>query len=173
MELDNIITRRRSRIEPGLGFTLLELLIVVVIIALGMALVVAKLAPGGESAYREATRLAAILEYAGTRARTTGLPLAFQLNEGGYRFQELSEQWREVGMGTSEPLRPRKLPADINLRQVGAGPTREDSPQLPTIVLPVAGLATRFTLRLASSTAVYDLNGDVGGRVTITSHPAP
>ena len=69
------------------GFTLLELMIVVAIIALATAGVSLALRDGSESALdREALRLSALLEAARAQSRTSGLPVVWRHTNQGFEF---------------------------------------------------------------------------------------
>jgi general secretion pathway protein H len=92
------------------GFTLLELLVVVAIIAVAAAGVsFAVRDAAGNTLEREAQRLAALLESARARSRLTGQPVRWVAGEGGFRFEglprdALPQQWlsgdtRVVGRG--------------------------------------------------------------------------
>lgn len=161
------------------GFTLLELLIVILVMALGFALVAAGLSSGRSPAQVEALRLAAVLEYAGMRARTTGQALAWQSRGDGYFFRRFDERWREIGAEEDAEdgglLRPRHLPAGVSLQRV-VSPAEslelsQDADHPPALLLPPAGLAPRFVLRLVSAGAIHEVQGDVAGRVAAVTPP--
>jgi general secretion pathway protein H len=72
------------------GFTLLELLVVVAIIAIASAGVAFALRDaGGDPLDREAQRLAALLESARARSRLSGQPVRWVADEAGFRFEGL------------------------------------------------------------------------------------
>ena len=78
--------------RPGAaaGFTLLELLVVVAIIAIGSAGVGLAMRDGAASQLeREAQRLAALLESARAQSRTTGVPVRWRVQPPGFRFEGL------------------------------------------------------------------------------------
>lgn len=81
------------------GFTLLELLVVVAIIAMASAGVTLALRDSADTQLeREAQRLAALLESARAQSRTSGRPVQWRVVEGGFRFdglppRTLPEQW--------------------------------------------------------------------------------
>jgi general secretion pathway protein H len=78
-------TRRRPA-----GFTLLELLVVLAIIALATAGVAFALRDAaGDPLEREGQRLAALLESARARSRLSGQPVRWVAGEGGFRFEGL------------------------------------------------------------------------------------
>jgi general secretion pathway protein H len=85
--------------RSALGFTLVELLVVVAIIAIGSAGVSFALRDSqGAQLEREGQRLAALLESARAQSRATGVPVRWQATEGGFRFEGLDpgtlpDQW--------------------------------------------------------------------------------
>lgn len=79
------MTLRRAR-----GFTLLELLVVVSIMALATAGVGLALRDGSQqSLEREGERLAALLESARAQSRASGVLVRWRAVEGGFRFDGL------------------------------------------------------------------------------------
>lgn len=85
---------RRNR-----GFTLLELLVVVAIMAIATAGVSFALRDSAATQLdREAQRLSALLESARAQSRTSGLPVRWLAQPGGFRFEglppgTLPERW--------------------------------------------------------------------------------
>jgi general secretion pathway protein H len=76
-----------------LGFTLLELLVVLAIIALGTAGVGFAMRDGAQSQLeREAMRLSALLESARARSQMTGAPVRWQATATGFVFTGLQPQ---------------------------------------------------------------------------------
>ena len=74
----------------GRGFTLLELLVVVAIIAIASAGVsLAMRDAGATQLEREAQRLAALLESARAQSRGSGMPVRWRAVTGGFRFEGL------------------------------------------------------------------------------------
>jgi len=81
------MARVKSRLP---GFTLLELLVVVAIIAIGSAGVSFALRDAeGAQLEREAQRLAALLESARSQSRLSGQPVRWRVNEGAFTFDGL------------------------------------------------------------------------------------
>ena len=77
------LLRRQAR-----GFTLIELMVVVTIIAIGSAGVVFALRDSAATQLeREGLRLAALLESARAQSRTSGQPVRWRAVEGGFRFE--------------------------------------------------------------------------------------
>lgn len=76
--------------RAALGFTLVELLVVVAIIAIASAGVSFALRDSqGAQLEREGQRLAALLESARAQSRATGVPVRWQATENGFRFDGL------------------------------------------------------------------------------------
>ena len=72
------------------GFTLIELMVVVAIVALGTALVSLALPDGDQRALaRDGTRLAALLESARAQSRVAGVPVHWRVTASGFAFDGL------------------------------------------------------------------------------------
>jgi general secretion pathway protein H len=90
-------SKARSR-----GFTLLELLVVLVIVALVSVGVGFSMRDSSQVQLdREAERLAALLESARARSQVSGVPVRWRAQPGGFRFEglaatELPQQWLDA-----------------------------------------------------------------------------
>ena len=91
------------------GFTLLELLVVVAIIAIATAGVsFAVRDSGGTQLDREAARLAALLESARAQSRTSGVAVRWHATDAGFRFDGLPPgalpgHWLNAGTSVAQP----------------------------------------------------------------------
>ena len=114
-------TRRRQKLRtgsPDSGFTLIEVLVVVVVIGIVSSIVLISLniIADDRDLQRESRRLASLLELAVDEAELQGREFGIEFVRQGYRFVEydpLFERWAEV-IG-DEVLGPRRLPEDYEL----------------------------------------------------------
>lgn len=105
------------------GFTLLELLVVVAIIAMATTTVTLALRDSGQTQLeREAQRLAALLESARAQSRTSGVPVRWRASPQGFYFDGLArntlpERWLDARTTVAaqaelilgpEPMLPRQ-----------------------------------------------------------------
>jgi general secretion pathway protein H len=90
------------------GFTLLELLVVVALVALATAGVgLALRDTAGNPLEREGQRLVALLEQARAQARATGVPLRWQAGAEGFTLGTSHRPWLTPGTtATVEPPQP-------------------------------------------------------------------
>jgi general secretion pathway protein H len=100
------------------GFTLIEILVVVAIIAIVTAAVVLSMGVIGDDrdSRTEVRRLATLIEVAQDEATMQGREFGLELLTGGYRFVEydpLAVQW--VDIPGDETLRPRNLSEGVTI----------------------------------------------------------
>lgn len=101
------------------GFTLIEALVVVTIIALLASLVAVKLAPDArQSVANEGAQLAALLTHARHEAIATGVPLAWQRTEAGYQFLQRGPDRKWQPMDGDASLRARALPTGVSVASI-------------------------------------------------------
>ncbi|OQW94154.1 MAG: type II secretion system protein GspH [Beggiatoa sp. IS2] len=154
------------------GFTLLELLVVLVIIGIILSFATLSISSGGPSAVleRETQRLISLLTLASQEAILQGTEFGLSFTEHGYQFFTLQDQRWQV-LKQDDLLRPRVFATDLRLALEVEGETvvldaiDKDTPQL--LVLS-GGELTPFTLTLTSVDSVsYRLTGEVTGALAV------
>lgn len=104
------------------GFTLLELLLVIAIIAMATAGVSLALRDSAQSQLEmEAQRLAAVLDAARAQARATGVAVRWKTSDSGYTLDGKFVIWQYPGIAAEAPpqglvLGPEPLMARASLR---------------------------------------------------------
>nr|VFK21280.1 MAG: general secretion pathway protein H [Candidatus Kentron sp. LPFa] len=155
------------------GFTLLELMIVIVIVGIASTMAIASFDFGGSMHIKtEARRLVDLMRLAIDESIITGSNLGFELTSNGYRFFRLeydeqgTKNWRVLE--TDGVLRPRILPDFAIITPMDADsatevemPTGEGSDDIswPRIVFLSSGEITPFQLSMS------DLNGKEAYRI--------
>lgn len=172
--LRTIRPRRAGAAERAHGFTLLEILVVVLVVGIVFSLAIVAFRDDiDERLKTEAQRLAALLTLAGQEAVLQAREVAVVFTPQGYRFQLLDEgKWVD---STDRMFRPRQLAEDMTLLieiegyAVKAAPDAEEEP--PRIYLLSSGEMTPFELSLKHkhSTATYQLRGDISGELLLGS----
>ena len=115
---------RRGNRSSGRGFTLLELLVVISIMAMATAGVSLALRDSAETALeREAQRLAVLFESARAQSRASGVPVYWQATAEGFRFdglpdKALPERWLSAGTQVRGTNRVQLGPEPIIAPQV-------------------------------------------------------
>jgi len=107
-------TIRYGRYTRRHGFTLIEMLVVLMIMGLFVGLVSAITRPDDRAVLRlEAERLSQLLDFAAAEAQLTGKSIAWTAEGSGYRFWRAADDsnWSEIH--DSDLLRARTLPQGV------------------------------------------------------------
>lgn len=156
------------------GFSLIELLVVLVIVGIATAAVTLSLR-GGESraVQQEAERLRGLLELACERAELVGRPVALQLDRSGWRFGWLeSDGLRAMEARSDEPLRPRAWQPGLDVAL--AEQPLPDMAERPQILCAPDGRPSPFVLRLRTrdGAGTVRLRADEDGALRIEADDA-
>ena len=136
--------RYRRPLTPSGGFTLLEVLVVLVIIGVVIGLAVLAVDTRPEELRREGSRLASLLDLAAEEAVMNGREYRVVLHRRDYAFELLQNgKWQG---SEDDMLRPRQLPDGMGLEL-----RIEDQPQQLSEAAPPPGQTDPVALFLLSS----------------------
>lgn len=153
--------RAPTRVASAAGFTLLELLVVLLIVGITLGFMALNLNPHRQAAAEEGERLGALLTLAKEEAILNGGEWAWEVEPSGYRFLRLDgERWQAVD--GDETFRPRLLPAGLTvsltlagetipLTAFSAGAAKEEKEIPPRLYLFSSGEATPAWIELVAS----------------------
>ena len=151
---------------PSRGFTLIEMLVVLMIMGLFVGLVSTITRPDDRAVLRlEAERLSQLLDFAATEARLTGKSIAWTADESGYRFWRASENaaWAEIR--DSELLRARTLPQGVTVSGFRVENMRPQSPM--RLEFTPQGSSLAFTIGVSIGAELYTVTGSPVGEVRV------
>ena len=153
------------------GFTLVEILVVVAVIAIASGLVIINLdGDDRRTAEREASRMAGALEHAAALAQWRSEMLGVSADGPGYRFWRRGTDNRWTAIRDDDVLAPRVLPAQWTVAPLSyAG-----APVAADAILPFrpSGRNEPYTLLLASPAWSLVVAGDPLNRVQVAAHSA-
>lgn len=148
------------------GFTLIEILVVMIIIGIMLVSVAIKIFPDERQVLRQETeRLGLLLEQARDEAFLSGRSIAWSMQKQSYEFSSLNAERQWAPIVNNQILRARPLPAAVTLSALSIN-------QLPVdlnsrLVFSPSGLNTPFSATLALQGYRLSLQGDSVGRVKI------
>ena len=150
--------------QRGAGFTLIEMLVVVLIMGLLVGLISVSTRPDARGLLRsEAERLARILDLAVAEARLTGKAIGWTAEANAYRFWRHREDtgWAEIR--DSDLLRAHMLPSGMTIADLRI----ENMPPRGALRLEFTPYAPPlfFTIIMALGTEQYAIASSAGGSV--------
>ena len=154
------------------GFTLVELLVVMVVMGIALGIVVVQLMPDDRTTLREeAARLALLLENAGLEARSSGNSMAWSSENTQYLFWKKNayNDWTRIEDDTI--FRPRVLTQGIQIGQV----TLDNLLLKPGehLALSASAFALPFRIRMSNNSASTTIIGKSTGEVIVQPDEIP
>lgn len=148
------------------GFTLLELLVVLVIVGIMLGFVTLNALPSGRQALQnEAQRIALLLQLARDEAIVRNRPVAFEVDQYRYRFWILDENnvWQPIDK--DDMLREREFQrAPVN---VAIDPPMMGQNNVPRIVFGREPVDKPFVLSLSIGEATVSIRADGIGNFAV------
>jgi general secretion pathway protein H len=160
------------------GFSLIEVLVVLVIIGVVLGAVTLAVGGSGEREVEDAARRAqARLQLACERAVLGGFDIGIALVGDGLRFGYLTPQgWQPFAPGHGEELRERPLGAGLALELRRDGVVIADvAEEAPQLVCHASGELTPFALQVSRADVGrrWEVSGTLDGRVDLAVLDAP
>lgn len=150
--------RRRAQ-----GFTLIEIMIVLLIITITIGLVGINLYRGDNDRVRdEADRIVLLLQAAREEAILQGQVFGVQFTHEGYRFQRLNAKGELENIDTDDVLGPRTLPDGVTLSFEMDGVAANDEAGL---LLDPTGNFIPFVLTLRAGDSAWQALGLANGKI--------
>jgi general secretion pathway protein H len=160
---------RRSGKPPCRGFTLVELLVVIVIVGITLSLVIVNFSRDDRQVLAdEAQRLAMLLEHAHDEAIASSRAFAWIADGESYRFAVAADDGTWANVGNDNLLRSREWASGVHfggIRLMRGGGQREASSR---IAFSPSGFNSPFDLTLTAGETRAVIAGSAVGRITIT-----
>lgn len=156
-----------ARLRAQLGFTLIEILVVMAIVGIVVALAAVRFGMSDvDTLQREAERLSLLLETARDEAIGLGQPIGFSAQAGTYRFWQQDAQGAWQALDKNEALRVRELPTPVQLEdiRVNLAPLPPDA----RVVFSPSGVNAPFSLLLRAGQDKRLLSADPLGRLVVS-----
>ena len=165
----------------GAGFTLIEVMVVVLIIGITVSLATLTMGGGEQPAQTEAKRLKTLIGVVSEEAILQGRSFGLRIDPDGYRFFSLERDDWALLTG-DKLLRARSMPDNVRLElevegermtfseSDDEGEKKGDEPDQPQLYFLSSGEVSPFTLSIRPfEGAAYDLQVDETGTMEMTS----
>ena len=154
------------------GFTLLEMMVVLVVASIMLSVVTLNLMPTAQSVLREESqRLAFLMENGAMSSQAGGQPLAWSGTGNSYRFWMRTKEGEWVRIDRDNLLHPRTLPEAVRIGEVSFNGRRIEPGAL--VVLSPELSAKDFRVSLLSSDLISDVVGNGLGKVDVVAGKTP
>lgn len=166
LAISQSLNRSITRSARSRGFTLIELMVVLLIMGLFAGLVTTITRPDDRALLRvEAERLAQLLDLAATKSRLTGKSIAWTADGPGYRFWQFSEDtyWSEIV--DDDSMRARTLPQGMAITEMRVENAR--TPQQMRLEFNPYGETPVFSVEMILGTERCTVAGSPVGEVRV------
>jgi general secretion pathway protein H len=154
------------------GFTLLEMMVVLVVASIMLSVATLSLMPNAQSVLREESqRLAFLMENGAMSSQAGGQPLAWSGTGNSYRFWKQTKEGEWVRIERDNLLHPRNLPEAVRIGEVSFNGHRIEPGAL--VVLSPELTAKDFRVSLRSAELVSDIVGNGLDKVTVVAGKTP
>ncbi|HJX18570.1 MAG TPA: type II secretion system minor pseudopilin GspH [Acidiferrobacterales bacterium] len=149
--------------KSATGFTLIEIMVVLLIVAITIGMVGINLQRGDNNRVQEeADRIVILLQAAREEAILQGQVFAVQFNTDGYRFLRLNNKGKLEPIEQDDVLAPRSLPDGVTLSFTIDGAAADNEAGL---VLDPSGSFIPFVLTLRAGEATWQAHGLANGKI--------
>jgi len=149
--------------KPMAGFTLIEIMVVLLIITITIGMVGINLQRGDNNLVQEeADRIVILLQAAREEAILQGQVFAVQFNTDGYRFLRLNNKGKLELIEKDDVLSPRSLPDGVTLSFTMDGAVADTEAGL---ILDPSGSFIPFVLTLRAGEATWQALGLANGKI--------
>ncbi|WP_269530755.1 type II secretion system minor pseudopilin GspH [Chitinimonas sp. BJYL2] len=160
--------RQTGSFRHGAGFTLIEILVVMVIVGIIVTLAAVRFGGSDQDALiREAERLSLLLEAARDEAIATGTTLGFDAEDQQYRFWQQGQDYTWQPLSGNDTLRPRELPVPVRLGDIRVN--RQPLVAGQKVVFTPSGVNAPFEFTISAGAELRRLSADALGRVAVAA----
>ncbi len=160
------------------GFTLIEIMVVIVIISVILSFAMLSVGDGGQARKleQESQRLASLLTLASQEAIMQSKEMGISFNQNGYSFYVLREHKWQILTVRNDIFRSRILPLGMQVEiHVEGEPIvlDKEANNTPQLLLLSSGEFTPFTVTFIAESDItlrYQLTGTVTGAISITNN---
>jgi len=160
-----MLTSVPGTFKRGHGFTLIEMMLVMLVIGISLAMIVPNLSKNPEQVLlEEGNRLTALLNYATDISIATGSAIAWDQTAAGYRFLERDQDlkvWKPLMNDSS--LRERTLPEDAQIEYVAK--QGKQAGNLARVIMNPSGVQAPFEIGLHNESAHIKVVGNLIGQI--------
>jgi len=154
--------------KGGYGFTLIEMILVILVVGISLAMVMPNLSKNHDQVLlEEGSRLAALLNYATDISTSTGHAIAWDQTAVGYRFLERDQDlkvWKPLLDDAS--LRERALPESVKIEYVAEQGKQVD--KYAKVIMNPSGVKAPFEIVLHNETHHIKVTANLIGQVTMS-----